>query len=41
MPLADCKSRLLNGYNCPRAMMQSEVIPPENEGPIGQRPNLG
>ena len=39
MTLADCEVGLLIGYNCPRAMMPREVIPPENDGPYGQEPS--
>ena len=41
MPIADCEIGLLIGYNCARAMMPREVIPPDGEGPYGQRTDLG
>ena len=42
IPLADCEIGLLIGYNCSRAMMPREIIPPPaGEGPYGQRTDLG
>ena len=41
MPIADCEIGLLIGCNCARAMMPREVIPPDGEGPYGQRTDLG
>ena len=41
LPIADCEIGLLIGYNCSRALMPREVIPPENHGPFGQRTDLG
>lgn len=31
MPIADCEIGLLIGYNCARAMIPREVIPPDGE----------
>ena len=41
IPVADCEIGILIGYNCTRAMMPREVIPPDGEGPYGQRTDLG
>lgn len=41
MPVADCEVGLLVGYNCARALMPREVIPPIDQGPFGQRTDLG
>ncbi|XP_053381690.1 uncharacterized protein LOC123559085 [Mercenaria mercenaria] len=41
MPVADCEVGLLIGYNCARALMPREVIPPIERGPFGQRTDLG
>ena len=41
MPFADCEIGILIGYNCARALMPREVIPPDGEGPYGQRTDLG
>lgn len=41
MPIADCEIGLLIGYNCSQALMPREVIPPDGDGPYGQRTDLG
>ena len=41
LPIANCEIGLLIGYNCARAMMPREVIPPNGEGPYAQRTDLG
>ena len=41
MPLSDCKVGLLIGYNCARALTPREVIVPIDNGPFGQRTDLG
>ena len=40
-PILDCDVGLLIGYNCPRALVPGEVIPPVNNEPYGQRTDLG
>lgn len=40
-PLQDCEIGLLIGYNCPKALLPREVIPPVNNGPYGQRTDIG
>lgn len=37
MPLDCCEIGLLIGYNCPQALMPREIIPPQGQGPFGQR----
>ena len=41
MPLSQCEIGLLIGYNCPRALLPREVIPPVDDGPFGQKTDLG
>ncbi|CAC5383576.1 unnamed protein product [Mytilus coruscus] len=41
MPVRDCDIGLLIGYNCPRALIQREVIPSIDNGPYGQKTDLG
>ena len=41
MPLNDCKVALLIGYNCSRALVPREVIPPSGKGPYAERTDLG
>ena len=41
MPLSDCEVGLLIGYNCARALTPREVIAPIDNGPFGQRTDLG
>ncbi|CAC5383572.1 unnamed protein product [Mytilus coruscus] len=41
MPVRDCEFGLLIGYNCPRALIPSEVIPSIDNGPYGQKTDLG
>lgn len=41
MPITDCEIGLLIGYNCSQALMPREVIPPDGDGPYGQRTDLG
>ncbi|XP_060596015.1 uncharacterized protein LOC132750093 [Ruditapes philippinarum] len=41
MPLSECEFGLLIGYNCARALMPREIIPPSGNGPYGQRTDLG
>lgn len=41
MPLQNCEIGLLIGYNCARALIPRDVIAPQDEGPYGQRTDLG
>ncbi|XP_063448067.1 uncharacterized protein LOC134727615 [Mytilus trossulus] len=41
MPVQDCEFGLLIGYNCPRALIPREVIPSIDNGPYGQKTDLG
>ena len=41
MPLNDCKVALLIGYDCSRALVPREVIPPSGNGPYAERTDLG
>ena len=41
MPLNDCKVALLIGYNCSKALVPREVIPPSGNGPYAERTDLG
>lgn len=41
MPLQNCDIGLLIGYNCPKALIPRDVIAPLDEGPYGQRTDLG
>ncbi|XP_052071218.1 uncharacterized protein LOC127709652 [Mytilus californianus] len=41
MPVRDCEFGLLIGYNCPRALIPREVIPSIDNGPYGQKTDLG
>ena len=41
MTLSDCEIGLLIGYNCPKALLPRQVIAPENDGPYGQKTDLG
>ena len=41
MPLSDCEVGLLIGYNCARALVPRDVIAPIDNGPFGQRTDLG
>ena len=41
MPLSQCEIGLLIGYNCPRALLPREVIPQVDDGPFGQKTDLG
>ncbi|CAC5387607.1 unnamed protein product [Mytilus coruscus] len=41
MPVRDCEFGLLIGYNCPRALILREVIPSIDNGPYGQKIDLG
>lgn len=41
LPLKDCEIGLLIGYNCPRALMPRDVIPPDDDGPFAQKTDLG
>lgn len=40
-PLQPCEVGLLIGYNCPRALVPREVIPPVGNGPYAQKTDLG
>ena len=40
-PLRSCEIGLLNGHNCPRALVTREVIASLEDGPCGQRTDLG
>ena len=40
-PLRSCEIGLLIGYNCPKALVPREVIAPSDDGPYGQRTDLG
>ena len=40
-PLQDIEVGILIGYNCPRALVPREVIPPVEDGPYAQRTDLG
>ena len=40
-PLRSCEIGLLIGYNCPRALVPREVIASIEDGPYGQRTDLG
>lgn len=40
-PLQSCEIGLLIGYNCPRALVPREVIVTSDNGPYGQRTDLG
>ncbi|PIK42690.1 hypothetical protein BSL78_20459 [Apostichopus japonicus] len=41
MPVAECDIGLLIGYNCPKALVPRQVIPPVGDGPYAQRTDLG
>ncbi|CAG2223321.1 unnamed protein product [Mytilus edulis] len=41
MPVRDCEFGLFIGYNCPRALIPREVIPSIDNGPYGQKTDLG
>ncbi|XP_071811288.1 uncharacterized protein [Apostichopus japonicus] len=41
VPLQDCEIGLLIGYNCPKALLPREVIPPIGDGPYGQKTDIG
>jgi hypothetical protein len=41
MPKSDCNIGLLIGYNCPRALVPREVIPPVGDGPFAMKTDLG
>ncbi|KAJ8017937.1 hypothetical protein HOLleu_44344 [Holothuria leucospilota] len=41
LPLQDCEIGLLIGYNCPKALLPREVIPPIDDGPFGQKTDIG
>ena len=41
MPVSNCDVGLLIGYNCPRALVPREVIPPTDREPYAQRTDLG
>jgi len=41
MPKSSCGVGLLIGYNCPRALVPRDVIPPVGNGPFAQRTDLG
>ncbi|XP_063400333.1 uncharacterized protein LOC134684943 [Mytilus trossulus] len=41
MPVQDCEFGLLIGYNCPRALIPREVLPSIDNGPYGQKTDLG
>ena len=41
MPLNECEVGLLIGYNCARALTPRQVIAPIDDGPFGQRTDLG
>ncbi|CAC5410103.1 unnamed protein product [Mytilus coruscus] len=41
MQVRDCGFILLIGYTCPRAFISREVIPSINNGPYGQKTDLG
>ena len=41
MSLSQCEIGLLIGYNCPRALLPREVIPPVGDGPFGQKTDFG
>ena len=40
-PIKDCQVGLLIGYDCAKALAPLEVIPPQGDGPYGQRTELG
>jgi len=41
MPKTDCDIGLLIGYNCPKALVPRDVIPPFGDGPFAQKTDLG
>ena len=41
MPISDCEIGLLIGFNCSRALIPRQVIPPQNDGPFAQKTDLG
>ena len=41
VPLQEVEIGLLIGYDCPRALLPRDVIPPEGEGPFGLKTDLG
>lgn len=41
VPVSECSIGLLTGYNCPRALVPTEVIPPVGNGPYAHRTALG
>lgn len=41
MPLSNCEVGLLIGYNCARALAPRDIIPPVEDGPFGQKTDLG
>jgi hypothetical protein len=41
MPKSNCGIGLLIGYNCPRALVPRDIIPPEGNGPFAQKTDLG
>ncbi|CAG2214433.1 unnamed protein product [Mytilus edulis] len=41
MPVRDCEFGIFIGYNCPRALIPREVIPSIDNGPYGQKTDLG
>ncbi|XP_062610192.1 uncharacterized protein LOC134271972 [Saccostrea cucullata] len=41
LPLTDCEVGLLIGYNCVKALTPRDVIVPSEDGPYGQRTDLG
>ena len=41
MPLRTCEVGLLIGYNCARALTPRDVIAPVDNGPFGQKTDLG
>lgn len=41
VPLQSCEVGLLIGYDCSRALVPRQVVPPRGDGPYGQRTDLG